>query len=214
MPAAPKPGLFLIDGYALIYRAFFAMIGRPLRTGRGENTSAVWGVANFLHRLFDSHHPDFIAWVHDAGTSFRTEIYPDYKATREKLDDELQADFDRSLERIEALLAAFNVPLIVVDGYEADDVIGTLATRAGGTDTQIVIVSGDKDLYQLIAPNVALLNPGRRGPAALGPAPARPASRCMAVRRMRRPRRSVCAGRGPIGGSSRRLWLPQCLGPD
>jgi DNA polymerase-1 len=167
MKRASNPRVFLIDGYALIYRAFFAMIGRPLRTARGENTSAVWGVANFLHRLFAQHRPDYVAWVHDAGTSFRDDVYPDYKATREKLDEELQADFDRSLERIEQLLDAFGVPLVTVEGYEADDVIGTLADRAARADMQAVIVSGDKDFYQLIGPQVALLNPGRRGPAAV-----------------------------------------------
>lgn len=165
MASEPTPRLFLIDGYALIYRAFFAMIGRPLRTSRGENTSAAWGVANFLHRLFEQHRPEYVAWVHDAGSSFRADVYPEYKATREKLDDELQADFDRSVERIEELLDAFGVPLVAVDGYEADDVIGTLADRATEADLQTVIVSGDKDFYQLISPRVALLNPGRRGPA-------------------------------------------------
>jgi DNA polymerase-1 len=166
MPSTP-PRLFLLDGYALIYRAFFAMISRPLRTTRGENTSAAWGVANFLVRLVEQHRPEYIAWVNDAGTSFREERYADYKSTREKLDDELQADFDRSLERILELLAAFRIPVVAVPGYEADDVIGTLATRAAARDLQAVIVSGDKDFYQLIGPRVALLNPGRGGPAAV-----------------------------------------------
>ena len=162
------PRLFLIDGYALIYRAFFAMISRPLRTTKGENTSAAWGVVNFLLRLREKHRPDFLAWVNDAGTSFREERYADYKSTREKLDDELQSDFDRSLERICALLEAFRIPIIAVPGYEADDVIGTLATRAAeGGELQAVIVSGDKDFYQLIGPRVCLLNPGRGGPAAV-----------------------------------------------
>jgi DNA polymerase-1 len=167
MAGSKAPRLFLIDGYALIYRAFFAMIGRPLRTSRGENTSAAWGVANFLHRLFEQHRPEYVAWVHDAGTSFREDVFPEYKATREKLDEELQEDFDRSIERIEELLAAFGVPLVAVEGFEADDVIGTLALRAADADVQAVIVSGDKDFYQLIGPRIALLNPGRRGPAAV-----------------------------------------------
>jgi DNA polymerase-1 len=161
------PRLFLIDGYALIYRAFFAMISRPLRTSKGENTSAAWGVANFLLRLREKYRPDYVAWINDAGTSFREARYPDYKSTREKLDEELQADFDRALERIRSLLAAFRVPLLTVPGYEADDVIGTLATTAAGRGLQAVIVSGDKDFYQLIGPGVALLNPGRGGPAAV-----------------------------------------------
>ena len=96
----PAPRLFLIDGYALIYRAFFAMIARPLRTTRGENTSAAWGIANFLQRLITTHQPEYIGWVHDSGLSFRHETYPDYKATREKLTEELQQDFDTGIERI------------------------------------------------------------------------------------------------------------------
>jgi DNA polymerase I len=161
------PRLYLIDGYALIYRAFFAMIARPLRTSKGENTSAAWGVVNFLMRLREKYQPDYVAWVNDAGTSFREERYPEYKSTREKLDNELQADFDRALERIRAMLDAFRTPLITVPGYEADDVIGTLAIRGAERGFQSVIVSGDKDFYQLIGPGVALLNPGRGGAAAV-----------------------------------------------
>ena len=162
-----RPRLFLVDGYALIYRAFFAMITRPLRTAKGENTSAAWGVANFLARLLDTHRPEYLAWVHDAGDSFRTARYPEYKSTREKLDEELQADFDTAIVRVTQLLAAWRVPLVSVEGYEADDVIGTLAQQAAARDLQVVIVSGDKDFYQLIGPRVALLNPGRGGPGAV-----------------------------------------------
>jgi len=161
------PTLYLVDGYALIYRAFFAMIARPLTTRRGENTSAAWGVTNFLLRLLERRRPDYLAWVHDVGESFRHRTYPAYKATREKLTAELQQDFDRSVERIEQILEAFRVPVVGVEGFEADDVIGTLATAASARDLQVVIVSGDKDFYQLIAPRIALLNPGRGGPAAV-----------------------------------------------
>ncbi|MBA3317150.1 MAG: DNA polymerase I [Gemmatimonadales bacterium] len=167
MPNHAPPRLFLIDGYALIYRAFFAMISRPLRTSKGENTSAAWGVVNFLMRLREKYRPDYVAWVNDAGTSFREERYPEYKSTREKLDNELQADFNRAVERICDLLEAFHIPLVSVPGYEADDVIGTLAVRGAERGLQAVIVSGDKDFYQLIGPGVALLNPGRGGPAAV-----------------------------------------------
>ena len=163
--STPAATLYLVDGYALIYRAFFAMIARPLTTRRGENTSAAWGVTNFLLRLLERRRPDYLAWVHDVGESFRHQTYPQYKATREKLTAELQQEFDRSVERIEQLLEAFRVPLIGVEGYEADDVIGTLAHAARGL--QVVIVSGDKDFYQLIGPGIALLNPGRGGPAAV-----------------------------------------------
>ncbi len=108
-----------------------------------------------------------MVWVHDAGNSFRNDKYPEYKSTREKLDAELQADFDTAVERITQLLAAWHVPLLAVEGYEADDVIGTLAMQAAAQDIQVVIVSGDKDFYQLIGPRVALLNPGRGGPGAV-----------------------------------------------
>src|SRR4028118_1984559 len=104
-PTAPR--LFLIDGYALIYRAFFALISRPLRTGRGENTSAAWGVVHFLNRLVATHRPEYLAWVNDSGMSFRNETYPEYKATREKLTDEPSDDFARGTEPTRAPLDAY-----------------------------------------------------------------------------------------------------------
>lgn len=161
------PALFLVDGYALIYRAFFAMLSRPLTTARGENTSAAWGVVNFLQRLRATHRPAYLAWVHDSGLSFRHEVYAEYKATRQKLTDELQSDFDQSLTRIGQLLEAYHVPIVTVPGFEADDVIGTLTRQAREQHTPVVIVSGDKDFHQLVRPGVWLLNPGRGGPAAV-----------------------------------------------
>jgi DNA polymerase-1 len=164
-PTAPR--LFLIDGYALIYRAFFALMTRPLITSHGENTSAAWGIATFLKRLLVTHQPELLGWVHDSGATFRDELYPDYKATREKLTDELQADFDRGLERIHQLLAAYGIPVLAVPGFEADDVIGTLARKGVEAGYNVVIVSGDKDFQQLVRPGVWLLNPGRGGPASV-----------------------------------------------
>ena len=163
----PSPTLFLVDGYALIYRAFFALLSRPLTTARGENTSAAWGVVNFLQRLVAKHRPEYLGWVHDSGLSFRHEVYPAYKATREKLTDELQADFDTGVERIKELLEAFRVPVLAVEGFEADDVIGTLASQGVAQGVNVVIVSGDKDFQQLVRPGVWLLNPGRGGPASV-----------------------------------------------
>src|SRR5207342_3048718 len=81
----PSPRLFLVDGYALIYRAFFALISRPLTTSRGENTSAAWGIVNFLQRLLQTHRPDYLGWVHDSGLSFRHDLYLKDTATPEKL---------------------------------------------------------------------------------------------------------------------------------
>ena len=160
-PQSAGPSLFLLDGYALIYRAFFAMINRPLTTSSGENTSAPYGIARFLMRLIADHAPDYLGVAFDAGDSFRTDIYPEYKATREKMPDELRA----SLPRCREIFAAFRVPVIEADGWEADDVIGTLAQQAAGQGLRTVIVSGDKDFHQLVDERTALLNPGRGGPA-------------------------------------------------
>jgi DNA polymerase-1 len=159
--------LFLVDGYALIYRAFFALISRPLTTSRGENTSAAWGIVNFLQRLLQTHRPDYLGWVHDSGLSFRHERYPAYKATREKLSEELQSDFDRGMERICEILDAYHIPILSLKGYEADDVIGTLAKQGVEAGVNVIVVSGDKDFQQLVRPGVWLLNPGRGGPASV-----------------------------------------------
>jgi DNA polymerase-1 len=162
-PEKTRDRLYLIDGYALIYRAFFALISRPLVSSKGENTSAAWGVARFLIKVFEKHDPDYLGMVFDAGDSERVELYPEYKATREKMPDELAL----SIPRIRELVEGFNVPVLELQGYEADDVIGTLAARAADQGLETVIISGDKDFYQLIRPHVCLLNPGRGGPTAV-----------------------------------------------
>jgi DNA polymerase I len=164
-PTAPR--LFLVDGYALIYRAFFALLQRPLSTSRGENTSIAWGIANFLKRLLATHKPEYLAWVHDSGATFRDELYPEYKATREKLADDLQADFDQGLQRTLQLLEAYGIPVLTAEGFEADDVIGTMARLGVEQGYNVVVVSGDKDFQQLVRPGVWLLNPGRGGPASV-----------------------------------------------
>ncbi len=165
MPPAPSPRLFLVDGYALIYRAFFAYGAQPLINSKGENTSIARGAHDFLKRLIDKHKPEYLGWVHDAGLSFRHEQYPAYKATRERLDPEMQADFDTGVERITQILEAFKIPVLSLDGYEADDVIGTLAKQAAAKNVNAVIVSGDKDFVQLIDNGIWILNPyhGRPG---------------------------------------------------
>jgi len=161
VPAKTKPRLFLIDGYALIYRAYFALISRPLTTTKGENTSAAYGFARFLLKTLREHGPDYLAVVLDAGSSQRKVRYPEYKATREKMPTDLEA----SLPRIRQLMDAFRVPVITIPDHEADDVIGTLARQASAREVEAVIVSGDKDFYQLIGENISLLNPGRGGQA-------------------------------------------------
>ncbi len=168
VPTEPtSPRLFLVDGYALIYRAFFALINRPLKTSHGVNTSIAWGIANFLNRLVKQHRPDYLCWIHDSGATFRDEMYADYKATREKLTDDLQADFDLGLQHVKKLLDAYDTPIISLEGFEADDVIGTLAKQGVEHGLNVVVVSGDKDFHQLVRPGVWLLNPGRGGPASV-----------------------------------------------
>ena len=163
---APERGrVFLVDGYALIYRAFFALADQQLVSSRGENTAIARGALEFVRRLIDKHHPEYLAWVHDAGLSFRHERYPEYKATRERLEPEQQADFDTGIERVSEILAGYHVPILSLDGFEADDVIGTLARQAAERGLQAVIVSGDKDFVQMVGPGVSILNPwhGRPG---------------------------------------------------
>ncbi|CAN5889323.1 DNA polymerase I [soil metagenome] len=160
-PPKKRPRLFLIDGYALIYRAFFAMIQRPLLTTRGENTSAAFGFTRFLIKILSDYEPDYLGVVLDAGTSKRTEIYPEYKATRDKM----PTDLEWSLPKIREVIEGFRVPVLALPDHEADDVIGTLARRAAEAGLEAVIVSGDKDFYQLIGDHICLLNPGRGGSA-------------------------------------------------
>ena len=160
-PEKTRPRVFLIDGYALIYRAFFAMIQRPLLTTKGENTSAAFGFTRFLMKVRDDFQPDYLGVVLDAGNSKRTEIYPEYKATRDKM----PTDLEWSLPKIREIISGFNIPVIALPDHEADDVIGTLAKRASAAGLEAVIVSGDKDFYQLIGDHICLLNPGRGGSA-------------------------------------------------
>jgi DNA polymerase-1 len=159
IPAKTRPRIFLIDAYALIYRSYFAFIRRPLTNAAGENTSAPFGFTRFLMDIREKFEPDYLAIVFDAGDSFRDQEYPEYKATREKMPDDLRA----SLGRIRDIVAGFHDPVVELDGYEADDVIGTLALQARDAGLEAVIVSGDKDFYQLVQPGVHLMNPGRGG---------------------------------------------------
>ncbi len=159
IPPKTAPRIFLIDAYALIYRSYFAFINRPLTNSRGENTSAPFGFTGFLMDIREKFEPDYLAVVFDAGDSFRDEVYPEYKATREKMPDDLRA----SIPRIRDIVAGFNDRVVELEGYEADDVIGTLAIQARQQGLEAVIVSGDKDFYQLVQPGIHLMNPGRGG---------------------------------------------------
>lgn len=163
-PPGRRPTLYLIDGYALIYRSFFAFLKNPLRTATGEDTSAPYGMATFLLKLLDDYEPDYLAVVLDAAErTYRHELFSDYKATRQKMPDELRPQ----IARVRQIFEAFHVPMIEKAGYEADDVMGTLAKRAAREGFDAVLVTGDKDFWQLIEEHVRILNPGRGGMAAV-----------------------------------------------
>lgn len=160
MSTPGRPRLYLIDGYALIYRAFYALGGgAPLRNARGENTGMAKGVSEFLRRLIEKHRPDYLGWVSDAGSSGREELLEAYKANRVALPDEEQQDFDTGVERVAQILAAYRIPTLELEGFEADDVIATLAPQGVAAGLEVCVVSGDKDLLQMVRPGVWVLNP-------------------------------------------------------
>jgi DNA polymerase-1 len=145
--------LVLVDGSSYLYRAFHAL--PDLRSPAGEPTGAVYGVLNMLKRLVADHKADFLACVFDAkGKTFRDEVYPEYKAHRPPMPDALAAQIEPLLEAIRAL----GWPLVVVEGVEADDVIGTLARAASRAGVRTLVSTGDKDLAQLVDDRVTLIN--------------------------------------------------------
>jgi len=145
--------LVLVDGSSYLYRAFHAM--PALTNSKGEPTGAVYGVTNMLRRLLNDYDPAHVAVVFDAkGKTFRDEIYPEYKAHRPPMPDELR----RQIEPIHAIVRAMGLPLLVIDGVEADDVIGTLAREAEEQGMQVLVSTGDKDMAQLVNEHVTLVN--------------------------------------------------------
>ena len=157
---AKRERLFLLDGMALAYRAYFTFINRPLLNSKGENTSAIFGFANTLMKILDEDKPEHIAVVFDTPEpTFRHKKFAAYKATREKM-PEAMAD---QLDRLKEVVEAFSVPILEAPGYEADDVIGTLAKRAETKGIETNLVTGDKDFMQLISPLVKMYKPGKRG---------------------------------------------------
>jgi DNA polymerase-1 len=156
----PKKKLFLIDGSALAYRSFFAFIKNPLRNSKGENTSAVFGFCRFLFKVIDDENPDHLAVVFDPpGPTFRHKQYKEYKATRQKMPEDMRDQ----IPKIHKVVESLNIPIIEFPGYEADDVIGTLAKRAACEDYETYLVSGDKDFMQLVGDGIIMYNPKRTG---------------------------------------------------
>ena len=151
--------MFLIDGYAMLYRAHFAMIRNPLITSYGLPTSALFGFLNQLFRLLKKENPDYVAAIFDRKEkTFRHKKYPDYKATRDPMPEELQ----KQLPHLWKLIEAMQIPYLSQAGFEADDIIGTLVKHGLEQDLDVFIVSGDKDFMQLINANVFLFAPGTR----------------------------------------------------
>lgn len=150
--------LFLLDGMALAYRAYFSMIRTPLINSKGVNTSAIFGFVNTLNKLIDDEKPDFIAVAFDTSEpTFRHKQFPDYKATREAMPDDLRPQIDK----IKEVIAAYNIPMIESHGYEADDIIGTLVKRAEKEGVVSFMVTSDKDYMQLINQNIKMYKPAR-----------------------------------------------------
>ena len=157
---AEEKKLFLLDGHALVYRAHFAFITRPMINSKGINTSAVMGFTRTLWDLMRDQKPSHIAVAFDLSTpTFRHKMYEPYKANREAQPEDITIAFPY----IEAIVRAFNIPIVTVDGYEADDVIGTLAKQAEGEGFSVYMVTPDKDFGQLVSENIFLYKPSRQG---------------------------------------------------
>lgn len=152
-----RPILLLIDGHALAFRAFFALADQGLRSSRGEPTYAVFGFVSIMLNAIAEHHPTYLAVSFDVGRTFRDDLYAEYKAGRAETPEE----FHPQLERIKQLLGAFNIPIYTLDGFEADDVIGTLARQATVQGVDTLILTGDTDTLQLVDEHVrvVLANP-------------------------------------------------------
>ncbi|HEX3020493.1 MAG TPA: DNA polymerase I [Chitinispirillaceae bacterium] len=152
--------LFLIDGHALVYRAYYAFVKNPLINSKGQSTSAVFGFANYLVRLIEKYSCPYIAVVMDSSKpTFRHELYAQYKANREEMPDDLKAQ----MPLINKLIQALNITVIRKDGLEADDLIAVLTRKAVKESFDVFLVTKDKDLMQLIGPNVKMLAPDGSG---------------------------------------------------
>jgi DNA polymerase-1 len=152
--------LFLLDGMALVYRAHFAFVARPILTSQGLNTSALYGFTQTLLEILSKEQPTHIAVAFDTqAPTARHVAYPDYKATRQAMPEDLSA----ALPHVRRMIEAFNIPVLLADGFEADDIIGTLARRAEKAGFQTFMVTPDKDFGQLVDENTFIFKPGRSG---------------------------------------------------
>jgi DNA polymerase-1 len=156
------PRLFLIDGHALAYRTYFALTrvsdGSRWVTKSGEPTAGTYGFASVLLKLLEQDAPEYLAVSFDTGKTFRDDLYPEYKATRDKMPDDLRPQ----LIRIRQMVAAFGIPVLEAEGFEADDVLGTVAQRAAAQGVRVVILTGDRDLLQLADENIHIQLAGQK----------------------------------------------------
>lgn len=151
--------LFLLDAYAIIFRSYYAFINRPTINSKGHNTSAILGFCNTLKEILDKEHPTYLGVAFDQGKTFRHEAYPPYKAQRQATPEDIKL----SVPVIQDILQAMHIPVLVSEGFEADDVIGTLATKAGEQGVETYMLTPDKDYGQLIRPNVYMFRPRHGG---------------------------------------------------
>ena len=151
--------LFLIDAYALIYRSYYAFLRNPRINSKGLNTSAIMGFCNTLNEVLTKESPTHIGVAFDHGKTFRHDAFPEYKAQRE----ETPEDIKLSVPLIKQILEAMHIPILQVDGFEADDIIGTVATRFGSDGIETFMLTPDKDYGQLIGPNVFMYRPRHGG---------------------------------------------------
>ena len=150
------PTLYLIDGHALAYRMYFALTAggssQRWQTSKGEPTAGIYGFARELVRVLEQEKPEYLAVAFDVGKTFRDEIFPEYKATREKMPDELRSQ----IERIREMVDAFHIPRLEMEGFEADDVLGSIAKIAAEQGLGVKIITGDRDLLQLVNERTAV----------------------------------------------------------
>lgn len=157
---ANKPKLFLIDAYAIIYRAYFAFGNNQRYNSKGLNTSTTLGFTNTLLDVLNNIRPSHVGVVFDApGDTFRNDIYPEYKANREAMPEDIR----KALPYVKKIIEGFNIPTVEKVGYEADDVIGTVAKKAEREGYEVYLMTPDKDFAQLVTENILLYRPGRSG---------------------------------------------------
>ena len=160
MPDSKKPTLLLIDGHSLAFRAFYALPVDSFVTRDGQHTNAIHGFLSMLNLLLQNEKPTHLAVAFDKSrVSFRTAEYPEYKGTR----GETPPEFKGQIPLLQEALAAMNIPTLVVENFEADDIIATLATRGAAEGFDVLVTSGDRDTIQLVGPNITLLYPNARG---------------------------------------------------